>query len=59
MNWREVRPHEPMELTPLEQMADAMLLFENFERYCAQSAATGVNAPAPLPPRPALTGAHH
>lgn len=41
-------------LTIEEKFADALLRFENFERYVAQSAATGCNDPAPLPPRPRI-----
>lgn len=39
-------------LTAAEQLADALLRFENVARYVAQSAATACNDPAPLPPRP-------
>lgn len=45
---------EPLRLTPMERLIDDLLRFENFERYSAQSAATGANDPAPLPERPAL-----
>lgn len=46
--------HEPLQLTPLERYINDLLRFENHERYTAQSAATGVNDPAPAPNRPAL-----
>lgn len=46
---------DPAHLTAAEQYAEALAMFSNFERYVAQSAATKVNEPAPLPPREPLT----
>lgn len=56
-----VAEHEPAHLidappglTLEEQAADAMVSLENRDRYLAQSEATVVGAPAPIPPRPSL-----
>lgn len=56
---RRFATHEPPStsptLTPLEAHADALLRFENFERYVAQSAATRDGVIAELPERETLT----
>ena len=44
----------PPALTAEEQAADALVSLENRDRYLAQSEATVVGAPAPIPPRPSL-----
>lgn len=45
---------DPLHLNPLEQMFDAMLRFENAERYAQQSAATVAGQRAELPNRAPL-----
>jgi hypothetical protein len=46
--------NHPAQLSPLERYAEALVMFENFDRYRVQSAHTGVADPAPLPPRAPL-----
>jgi hypothetical protein len=49
----------PHRLSPAERQEDALQALENRERYVLQSEKTLDNAPAPIPPRPALAGDHH
>ncbi|MEJ7745269.1 MAG: hypothetical protein WKF61_00640 [Luteimonas sp.] len=46
---------DPLQMTPLEKHYDQLQKFENFSRYCQQSANTRDGAPGQLPVRQPLT----
>lgn len=49
--------HDPMTLTAIEAHVDALLRFENFDRYREQSANTNTGTAAEIAPRQKLSPA--